>query len=274
MVVGLADNFYNGPLNVQDKRWATEFSSMYTFDAPFYTCMGNHDYAGSVNAQETFTTDARWHAGMNYTLTIPEADLSIVFVDSPRACASYMSAPYGDCNENCMLQLANISARGGGMSCTNATSVPCWESHVEWLNATLAGLTTKWKFVAGHHPITDEHMPLMAPSLGFHGVQAYLAGHVHNLQHAVATKGTPKPVNYFISGAGAFGSVAELEAAAAGLGSGRTHLPRSVSLPGEAAPEFEGNGPGFLSFTIDGDTAFASFILYNGTVVYSTNFTA
>ena len=41
-VVGLADNFYNGPLNVQDKRWSTEFSTMYTFDAPMYNCLGNH----------------------------------------------------------------------------------------------------------------------------------------------------------------------------------------------------------------------------------------
>ena len=236
--------------------------------------MGNHDYAGSVEAQEAFTGDARWHARMNYTLTVPEADLTLVFVDSPRACPSYMTAPYGDCNENCMLQLANISARGGGVSCTAATAVACWESHLAWLNATLAAATTKWKFVAGHHPITDEHMPLMAPSLGAHGVQAYLAGHVHNLQHAVATKGTPKPVNYFISGAGAFGSVAELQAAAGGLGSGRTHLPRSVTLPGEAAPAFEGNGPGFLSITLDGDTARAAFVLYNGTIAYATTFAA
>ena len=45
--------------------------------------MGNHDYAGSVEAQEAFTGDARWHARMNYTLTVPEADLTIVFIDSP-----------------------------------------------------------------------------------------------------------------------------------------------------------------------------------------------
>ena len=228
-----------------------------------------------MRAQQAFTADARWHADTNYTLVVPEADLSIVFVDTPRACPSYMAAPYGDCNENCMLQLANISARGGGADCTRATAVACWESHLGWLNATLAGLTTKWRFVAGHHPITDENMPLMAPSLGAHGVQAYFAGHVHNLQHAVGTKGTPKPVQYFISGAGAFGSVAELEAAAAAaVGGGRTHLPRSVALPGEAAPEFEGAGPGCLALTLDGDMALATFILYNGSVAYRTNFTA
>jgi hypothetical protein len=160
------------------------------------------------------------------------------------------------------------------MSCTNATSVPCWESHLLWLNQTLAGITTKWKFVAGHHPITDEHMPSLVPSLVAYGVQAYLAGHVHNLQHTVSTK-TPRPVQYFISGAGAFGSVKELESAAAGaLGSGRTHVPRSVVLPGEAPPAFEGNGPGFLSITLDGHTASAAFTVFNGTVVYKTSFSA
>jgi hypothetical protein len=76
-----------------------------------YTCMGNHDYAGSVKAQEDFAGDKRWTGKMNYTLRVPEADLTIVFIDTPRACPSYMSSPYGDCNENCMLQLNNISVR-------------------------------------------------------------------------------------------------------------------------------------------------------------------
>ena len=143
---------------------------MYTFDSPFYNCMGNHDYSGKLQAQLEFKNDTRWNLpATNYTISIPEADMTIVMVDTPRACPSYMSKPYGDCTEECMLQLAEVG-------CTNTTSVECWLGHVAWLNATLAGITTTWKLVAGHHPIDQEHMPLMAPALAAHGVQAYLAG--------------------------------------------------------------------------------------------------
>ncbi len=39
MVVGLADNMYNGPLTTADPRWASEFTNMYNFTSPFHTCM-------------------------------------------------------------------------------------------------------------------------------------------------------------------------------------------------------------------------------------------
>lgn len=212
---------------------------------------------------------------MNGTLSIPEADLTIIFVDTPRACPSYMSKPYGDCNELCMLQLSNLTEGGLGMSCTNTTSLPCWLSHMEWLNATLAGVTTKWKFVAGHHPIDDEHMPYMLPSLKAYGVQAHLAGHVHNLQH-VAEKGSS--TNFFISGAGAFGTAYEMETArlkAQGVVLGETHKPRGIKHP--EGREWDGanwiaNGPGFLSITLDGDLATAQFVYHNGTVIYTSQF--
>ncbi len=225
-------------------------------------------------AQSTFTADPRWHAHMNGTHVVPEADMTIVFVDTPRACPSYMKAPYGDCNENCMLQLANNTV---GMPCTEETALPCWLSHVAWLNETLAGVTTKWKFVAGHHPIDDENMHYMMPALNAHGVQAYFAGHVHNLQH-VAEKGSL--VNYFISGAGAFGTAYEMEAARLaeqGVALGTTHKPRALIHPeGRAwsAANWVGTGPGFLNIVLDGDVAYASFYHHNGSVIYTSNFTA
>ena len=236
--------------------------------------MGNHDYAGSVPAQTSFSTDPRWHGHVNGTLLIPEADLAIVFVDTPRACPSYMTAPYGDCNENCAKQLANLT---DGMPCTAATSLPCWLSHMQWLNATLQGLTQKWKFVAGHHPIDDEHMPYMLPSLNHFGVQAYFAGHVHNLQH-VAEKGSL--VNFFISGAGAFGNKAELEAArleALGTPMGSSHTSRGLRHPeGRAwsSANWVEDGPGFLAIDLQGDMATAQFIYHNGSVIYTSQFNA
>lgn len=249
---------------------------MYNFTAPMHTCMGNHDFSGSVQAQLDFSADKRWSARTNGTLVIPEADLTIVFVDTPRACPSYMKAPYGDCNELCMLQLANLTE---GMPCTEATALPCWLSHVAWLNATLAQVQTKWRFVAGHHPIDDENMHWMQPALDAHGVQAYFAGHVHSLSHS-AEKGSL--VNYFVSGAGAFGSVKEreaaLELAQQGVVLGKSHKARSIRnpAPGRAfdAANWGGEGPGFLAVELSGDSAQAQFIHYNGTVLYSTTFSA
>ena len=186
-----------------------------------------------------------------------------------------MSAPYGDCNELCMLQLASPVS---GMPCTNATALPCWLSHLQWLNSTLASSTTRWKFVAGHHPIDAENMKHLAPSLAAYGAQAYLAGHVHNMQHFFEEGAT---VNYFISGAGAFASAVAQRAAqlpAAAAQGGRTHLPRPIAHPfggkWAAGGGWVGDGPGFLSLSLDGVTATAKFVLHNGSVVYSSTFSA
>jgi hypothetical protein len=176
-----------------------------------------------------------------------------------------MTAPYGDCTELCAVQLAEVG-------CTNTTDVPCFLDHVAWLNETLAGITTKWKFVAGHHPIDAENMKLMEPALKAHGVQAYFAGHVHNLQHAVGKDG----INYFISGAGAFVHGRRLGAAGdAAVGSGTTHRSRPITHPrGEAwEASWLGDGPGFLSVDVNGTVTTARFFV-NASVVYEVNITA
>lgn len=297
MVLMLGDEFYNGPDTVRDKRWETELKAMYTMGSPFYAMMGNHDYAGNVNAYLNYKNDSRWHfPATNYTVVVPEADLTIVVVDSPRACPSYMSAPYGDCTEQCMLQLAAVG-------CTNKTDVKCWTDHVRWVNETLAAANTTWKFVAGHHPIDEENMPILAPALEAHKVQAYFSGHVHNMQHSVSTTG----VNHFISGAGAFTAPAAAAEAAAGPSNlrthktkvhthgdgteylpgdvkiGKTHRSRTLACPpgapcGTLLSNFVADGPGFLALDIDNDakprTTTARFIHSNGTVIYTVKMTA
>lgn len=128
-------------------------------------------------------------------------------------------------------------------------------------------------------------MPAMVPALAAHGVQAYLAGHVHNLQHSVGADG----VQYFVSGAGAFAS---LDHAVAGsdtdflpgdVAVGVTHKPHPVACPpgsrcAPSASKFLADGPGFLALTVDNDatppTTTASFVHANGTVLYTTTFTA
>ena len=118
-------------------------------------------------------------------------------------------------------------------------------------------------------------MPYMMPSLNAFGVQAYLAGHVHNLQH-LSEKNSA--VNYFISGAGAFGSAFEKDAAdllrTQGITLGTTHQPRLLSHPeGKSWNEnWVGAGPGFLAISLDGDSATARFFNHLGQELYNTTF--
>lgn len=249
---------------------------LYTFAAPVLAAQGNHDYSGRLStSQLIFRNDSRWRSEfLNYTISVPQVDLSIVVFDSPRGCPSYMSAPYGDCTELCMLQLAEHG-------CTNATDRPgaprCFLDHVRWLNETLAALTTKWKFVAAHHPIDQENVKFVIPALAAHGVQAMFAGHVHNMQHSVGADS----VHYFISGAGAFASaLAEGGDGAARVAAIRpgahSHASRLVACPeGSACAPlrngFFADGPGFLSVALDSasDQAVATFTHQNGTALYT-----
>lgn len=288
VVLTLGDNFYNGPLNITDSKFKRWFTDMYGANQTFWGCLGNHDYAGNVTAQFDFTAqaiDPRYKVpSSNYTLSVPEADLTVVFIDTPRGCPSYMSAPYGDCNELCMEQLAQVG-------CTNSSALACWLDHVAWLNSTLQSITTTWKIVAGHHPISQENVKYLTPALAAHGVQAYLAGHVHNLQHNTGADG----VEYFVSGAGAFDSALHHTHADGsshkaedmvpkGLTLGRSHMPLAplqcpVGTPCyPMANYFFANGPGFLTLDIDNTaakpTTRAQFHHANGTVLYDYSFTA
>jgi hypothetical protein len=75
---------------------------------------------------------------------------------------------------------------------------------VEWLERELAASRADWKIVVGHHPVysggrhgnTDGLIEQFVPLFKRHGVQAYLNGHNHNLEHVVADG-----IHYLTSGA-------------------------------------------------------------------------
>ena len=65
-------------------------------------------------------------------------------------------------------------------------------AQLRWLDGQLAASTAPWKLVIGHHTIysggsghgdTPETQALIEPLLRKHGVQAYINGHDHDLQH-------------------------------------------------------------------------------------------
>lgn len=287
-IITLADNFYNGPETVTDPRWWTEFSAMYPAESipgPFSVIAGNHDYAGSIAAMLSFKNDSRWDArGLNYTLVVPEADLTFFFIDTSRGCPSYMKSPYGDCNDKCAKQLAALA------DCTPTTAITCWTAHLAWLDSALAAATTTWKVVAGHHPVSSENVKMLTAVLEARGVQAALFGHVHDLQHAVSIpSGGASAVNHFISGAGAFinttSTHGQLPVVARSAGTARytTRALADTCAHGACAGAVieqrfgPANGPGFLAVDVDNSAStplmHATFYTAAG-AIYSVAFDA
>lgn len=77
----------------------------------------------------------------------------------------------------------------------------------KWLNETLENSKSKWKIVVGHHPLfttgarrghTKDIQNGFLSVFEKHKVDAYFAGHDHDLQH----QKPPGHTHYFVSGAG------------------------------------------------------------------------
>jgi acid phosphatase len=79
------------------------------------------------------------------------------------------------------------------------------DQQLMWLDSALGACKSKWKFVAGHHPIyttskegeTPELVARMLPILLKHHVNAYICGHNHNMQHL-----RQDGMDFFVSGTG------------------------------------------------------------------------
>jgi len=186
-VISTGDNFYpDGVKSVEDERWKTHFENVYAAPAlmiPWYIAVGNHDHRGNVNAQVEYTKrSSRWRLPATYykhTETLADGSLAdFFFLDS-----QVITEGHG---------------RFGGRSAADA--------QLFWLERELAASTARWKIAIGHHPVfsggkhgnTEALVVLLKPLLERYGVQAYVNGHDHDLQHLVVGK-----VHYLTSGAGA-----------------------------------------------------------------------
>ena len=189
-VVALGDNFYeDGVPDVKAAQWKTSFEAIYTapsLQIPWYVALGNHDYHGNAQAQVDYTlTNPRWKMPARYytfTRRIDTRTSAQFFVldSSPYA---YRKEPkgYGD-----------LSAQDPA-------------AQTAWLERELAKSTAQWKIVCAHHPVysggvhrdTPELIAAIEPLLEKFGVQVFLNGHDHDLQHLRVGA-----VNYFCSGAG------------------------------------------------------------------------
>ena len=239
-VVSVGDNFYpTGVRSATDTQWLSSFEHVYTDPAlqtPWYALLGNHDYKGVPDAQLAYAkTGKRWRMPARYySTTTTAADgrrVDMFMLDT-----SPMVKRYRDGSEEAEVR-ANVDAQDP-------------EAQLRWLETALKASPAPWKLVFGHHPVysgghhgsTPELVARVAPLLQRYGVQAYVHGHDHDLQHIV-TGG----VSYICTGAGS-----------------ETRPVKKI-----AGTQFCSDRSGFTAYRIAGDTLAVDFIDYTGATLHS-----
>lgn len=195
-VLSAGDNFYPaGVQSVTDPHWRRSFEDVYTSPAlqtPWYAALGNHDYRGLAQAQVDYTRlSHRWRMPSRY-FKVPGQVLGSRLLDL----FVIDTSPLVD--EFNLGELFQQVSRGHLAPHDNARQLA-------WLDSALRSSRAPWKIVMGHHPIysgghgdSHELIAQVAPLLEAHGVQAYINGHDHDLQHIRRGR-----VDYICAGAGA-----------------------------------------------------------------------
>ena len=179
-IISTGDNFYpDGVKSVDDEKWATRFEDVYDASAlmvPWYITLGNHDHNGVLNAQVAYSKlSPRWR----------------------------LPAPY---HKHTQLLAAGESADFFHIDTTSLIRrYPSADPQLVWLERALAASTSVWKIVVGHHPVhaggehgDTEELMVLKPLFERYGVQVYLNGHDHHMEHVVVGD-----THYLTSGAAA-----------------------------------------------------------------------
>lgn len=239
--VSVGDNFYeNGVQSAQDAQWKTSFEDIYTapsLQTPWYVALGNHDYRGVPQAQIDYAAgNRRWRMPARYYkvtgVEIGAPNVDLFFIDSSPLVHSYRHKIEGAIARNVAGQ--DVAAQ------------------LAWLDQELGRSRAPWKIVFGHHTIysggsehgdTIELVAQVKPLLERHGVQAYVNGHEHDLQHIRVGE-----VDYICTGAGS-----------------------EVRPTGRiAGTRFALSRSGFAAFKVGADSLDLEFRDYAGTSVYRT----
>ncbi|WP_293902919.1 metallophosphoesterase [Phenylobacterium sp.] len=237
-VLSVGDNFYPaGVQSVTDPHWKVSFEDVYaaaSLQTPWYVALGNHDYRGHPGAQLAYSRiNARWRMPGRYYLVpgaeIGAPDLDIFVIDTTPLLGGHHE------------DVARL-IRG-------RVWVPDGDPQVAWLGTALEQSKARWKVVVGHHPIHSggHHggeaalAASIEPLMQAHGVQVYICGHDHVLQH-VQVGG----IDHICSGAGS----------SAG---------QVVDIPGT---RFRHDEPGFAMFTVGADSLDLEFRDFNGKSLY------
>ncbi len=162
------DNFYPKLKGTDDPKWQTMFEQMYdpaVFNFPFFPSLGNHDYENGKDLIEMAYTfrhpDSRWRFPSRwYRVEVPSDQplVTILMLDSNKGLL-------GD---------------------------ERWAEEMAWLRNELAKpRRTQWTICAAHHPLysNGDHgdngvlQREWGPLFDQYGVDFYICGHDHDLQH-------------------------------------------------------------------------------------------
>lgn len=194
-IISTGDNFYPaGVASKDDPLWRRAYEEVY--DLPnlrhltWYVTLGNHDYLGDVDAELDYARDhPRWHLPRTYyQYTTPGSPplVQLFFLDTNGFINGYHARPD---------RYRHIKRAAAA-------------DQLSWLRRQLAQSRATWKIVVGHHPVyssgrhhgdTPELRRLLPPLFAEYGVQAYFAGHDHDLEYYRP----PGATAYIISGGGA-----------------------------------------------------------------------
>jgi tartrate-resistant acid phosphatase type 5 len=192
-IISTGDNFYeDGVSSVTDSQWRTSYENIYSdssLQVPWVVSLGNHDYQNTAepDAEIAYTSHSkRWIMPARYY----QKDFSAAG-DNTLSVFIFDTTPF----------LVKYHVKDSTYHVNSQNT----EQQLVWLDSALGACTSKWKFVAGHHPIyssskdggTVELVARMLPILQKHHVQAYICGHNHNLQH-IQRDG----MDFYVSGAG------------------------------------------------------------------------
>ena len=235
-VLSVGDNFYeDGVQSATDPQWRTSFENVYTHPAlqrPWYVALGNHDYRGVPQAQVEYArTSTRWRMPARYyvqSVPLPDGGHADLFVLD----TSPMVKRYEAKHDGSPMQ-RNVEAQDA-------------PAQLRWFAGALAASRADWKIVVAHHPVfsggsghgsTPELIADVKPLLEQHGVQLFVNGHDHDLQHIVVG-----PVTYVCTGTGS-----------------ETRPVRAI-----AGTRFCSDRSGFTAYRIAGDTMRVGFIDWTG----------
>jgi tartrate-resistant acid phosphatase type 5 len=188
-VVSTGDNFYRlGVTSTHDPLWKRFFEDVYSAPSlmvPWYPVLGNHDHKGNAMAQVAYSqASARWSMNGAYywrAVQLQDASQADLF----------------------FLATTPIIDKYSGLAWYLPGNT---DEQVVWLEQALATSRARWKIVVGHHPVfsggkhgsTAVLVKLLTPLFKRYGVNVYLNGHDHDLQHVLVDG-----VHYLTSGAAA-----------------------------------------------------------------------
>ncbi|KAK8941313.1 Purple acid phosphatase 17 [Platanthera zijinensis] len=226
-VISTGDNFYeNGLTELMTSRLRNPLPISSRRAACRRSVLGNHDYRGNVLAQLSPVLqqlDSRWICLRSFILDAEIADF--FFVDTTPFVLKYWNEP-----ENRHYDWREVAPRDQYI-----------DNLLKDLDAALKESRAPWKLVVGHHTMrsvsehgdTVELLDELLPILKENGVDLYINGHDHCLQH-ISSRGSQ--LQYLTSGGG-------------------SKAWRGTYIPNDDKLQFFYDGQGFMSMELTGRRA-------------------